>query len=1144
MTTIPLLPPLHENNQVTKIVTPGQWEQNTQSSFLNNIAHGLRVVQQETNVEYLVSVPDVWARIKVVQAAFGNNRHRLHRDIVAEWRGCLALLALEEFYPYSVTASPIDLPNSRMSPFITNPGESQLSEQSFGDVVNDIMPEEQLATNLNWDVLTLLSINETPFALAVPTVLVCPRRELDAEFQQTIPWCKNGRLFDPSKSKSLQREELEILKVYLSSLLNEVGSLVPEDVDVFQALTSNLKSFLADCETALSSRRAGTSLPAIIPATVRRNGFPNHPIWRALAAVWTFETTQDQNLDTLLKTRPEFSHTIKGAVVIDEDIHESINRPPQEVRLWEINSLQRVLETPSLIDEIGNSTAKSGYLCVTPDEFFTEKLCKLAEGSSIASHHSAGNLNDFLLPFTPLTLLFISPEQLLDKTRIKKSGDSLTVSLSLSLQSTGGGQYEHIISKTFKKDDQVTKNTPDSMSFWPNFVSDNWNLYYLLYSGLLNIHFTPRLLFSTAYISRTLNSLTSNVDRVTTAKSLLEIDENYHRVGLIETQILRELYCYKEVPEAIICDAALQSEVNRYVPPSERTPIGILIPPQPAPAQQQNDTWDLGIDFGTTNTSVYKRENGDNIQEMVFENRILSPFEDADTKPLQNVLKEFFPLEDVFVPFMTIYRDRRLPQQVRDFSPVLDSHIYYVNNVYAALNDILDDGNNALKFNLKWSQQPEDRARVQLYLAQVVMQCLAEATARGVTLENINWRVSHPEAFTPRHLNAFLKIVEKAIEMVAGEDGYNAQANIERRTESLSTALYFISKANAAFTENAITIDIGGQTSDISIWQSRKLLWRSSLELAGQHILIGFLVENLELLGALAKASSQDQELADTIEKLRKLPNTERDKCKHGIEVLVNSKAFRALFDKFHLFNETDSGARLREVAVIAISGILFYVGHMIQHLRGQGIFEDRGSHMKICLGGRASQLFDTLFKTDDADQSGVLGVFVDATNGAIENASFDFSEDPKHEVAYGLLVDASGQADLHIEGRSQDLIVGEQLEINGQTVTEKSLINELDVNTEWRINDFATTEQLFDSIEKQLGISVSLDDAVKNEVIGQVNGKLVDFLSSIPSQSGTEEESISTTLQGDTILVEPVFITVLRSLISGINEDKIPVQS
>jgi hypothetical protein len=374
---------------------------------------------------------------------------------------------------------------------------------------------------------------------------------------------------------------------------------------------------------------------------------------------------------------------------------------------------------------------------------------------------------------------------------------------------------------------------------------------------------------------------------------------------------------------------------------------------------------------------------------------------------------------------------------------------------------------------------------------------------------------------------------------------------MERQTESLSTALYFISKTKAAFTENAITIDIGGGTSDVSIWQSQKLLWRSSLEFAGRHIFIDFLAHNLDLLRSLAELNP---DLSDGVAQLEELDDAEDfEKLCYGIEIFVNSAAFKTVFDRIHLFDGLESGSLLRDVSIIALSGILFYLGRMVRHLTDEGMFKTRSGtpHMKICMGGRASLLFKTLFYDDDADldeQQGVLGVFVDATGGVIDSASFIFSEDPKHEVAYGLLVEATGQAKLNLDERSLDIIIGEELDVGGEMSSSETLISTLISNLkadhDLRINDFPSTIQLLDSIKKNLSVVVHLDSGMKNELSGRVNGELVDLRERILKDSEANGDQIDTSLKSDSTFVEPVFITILRALVSAVNEKKIKVES
>ena len=95
-----VLPPLTENAQLQQLDAPGKWEPIPNNSILINIARGLRVVSQQENEKYLVSVPDVWARTEIVMTALFDKEHRLHYKVTKEWRGFLALIALAPYHGY------------------------------------------------------------------------------------------------------------------------------------------------------------------------------------------------------------------------------------------------------------------------------------------------------------------------------------------------------------------------------------------------------------------------------------------------------------------------------------------------------------------------------------------------------------------------------------------------------------------------------------------------------------------------------------------------------------------------------------------------------------------------------------------------------------------------------------------------------------------------------------------------------------------------------------------------------------------------------------------------------------------------------------------------------------------------------------
>jgi len=123
-------------------------------------------------------------------------------------------------------------------------------------------------------------------------------------------------------------------------------------------------------------------------------------------------------------------------------------------------------------------------------------------------------------------------------------------------------------------------------------------------------------------------------------------------------------------------------------------------------------------------------------------------------------------------------------------------------------------------------------------------------------------------------------------------------------------------------------------------------------------------------------------------------------------------------------------------------------------------------------------------------------------------------------------------------------MIIGEELDVGGEISSSETLISDLQANRDWRVNDFPSMTQLLEAMRTNLGVAVNFDGEVKSELSGRVNGELVDLRDQIIEDSVSNGDQVDTSLVNDSIVVEPVFITILRALVSGINEKKIRVES
>ena len=82
---------------------------------------------------------------------------------------------------------------------------------------------------------------------------------------------------------------------------------------------------------------------------------------------------------------------------------------------------------------------------------------------------------------------------------------------------------------------------------------------------------------------------------------------------------------------------------------------------------------------------------------------------------------------------------------------------------------------------------------------------------------------------------------------------------------------------------------------------------------------------------------------------------------------------------------------------------------------------------------GEKSTLYKVVFEDSD-DQEGLSKMIEKVTNGIFTSTGVVFTETPKHEVSYGLLVDKKGATDLDLTDRSHETVL-EDVVVSKQTV-------------------------------------------------------------------------------------------------------------
>ena len=1100
-TVRPMLPPLGEAHRVPPLPKAGIWHAMGSADPLQLIARGLNTGARLTETAGdIVSVPDVWAQVTVFGNALGSEGHPLHRRAVAEWRGLLGCFALAAYRVPELSAELVPL---------------RAGTSGWSQLAGRLTPQCSLLDGGRFAEVALVRAGRTLIALAQPLTLLAPSRSLPdlVAARPPVPWMADGRFQDPLVTADLSREERAVLLRFLDTLC--------ADLEVERDAGRDVQTLLGLARSYRDQAGQGAGMP---PGTQ----FDLEPVSLALPALKVFRALRTRERagvrsgaalsDCVLALRPDIaaSSQLKGIILFDPTLHEQLGRPAGEIVVWGRHSLRMLQDRPDSLDALRAEAQSAGYLVINASDLFLPKLYRTdgVDGEAAFEQHPPG-ARGHLLPLSPLLLAALRRTEIAQACRMSSRGAAgNTVDLRLSL--ADGSSVT--LSRTYAGEEGG--EPPLTLSTWPNFRADWWRLH-LAYSGT-----NPEILYvasgfvSAQGLAKALSAGSDGYSAVAAARTLLGGDVS----ALAETTWFRQtrgsataLHALPGAAEAVV----LQDQRS-----GTRQVAGLLLLPEPAQvaAGSGGTSARIGIDFGTTNTAVYVQADSGEPQALRILPRHILAY--RPTRQGQEELDaELLPVEPVDIPFQTILRDRRLPPQRDERRAFRDTLIYFAQDRAAALRRLDNTGGDDDLFaNLKWGDDLPSRERVELFLVEVCVLALAEVAALGIQPANVRFAYSFPEAFRPDQHRSFVGAARnacaRALLMVGGKAGA-VPVEPKFQTESVATAQYFINRLNTPVTEGVVTFDIGGQTTDVAVVQSQglgteSLAWRGSFQLAGRHLLIDFLRENPSIIAQLARGSVELQELQNVLATVGK---SSVEKRTTGTELLVNSRAFMEGFDTvLPTLGGMREADRLRATALTGLAGLFTYVGRTVRHLAETKRITARvGTPISICLGGRASLLYRTLLRTED-ERDAALKFFTDAAGDAMPLARLVFSQEPKQEVAFGLVAD-----DGALTGRvASEPLLGEALRFGTVDAPASALMSSLDIDYAWRIEEPAEFRRFLQKLP-ELRIRPTLPPAALGQLTGLANAEMAKAL-----RTAQQERSPGETT-ADTSRLEPPFIVLLR---------------
>ncbi|MFT5250381.1 MAG: hypothetical protein ACI93P_002117 [bacterium] len=263
---------------------------------------------------------------------------------------------------------------------------------------------------------------------------------------------------------------------------------------------------------------------------------------------------------------------------------------------------------------------------------------------------------------------------------------------------------------------------------------------------------------------------------------------------------------------------------------------GILIP-KFTKTQSGTGSAIVAIDFGTTNTHVeYKYDRGlsksfDAEQlytSLALVGQKLKP-KNAVAERILNM--ELYPVEiglgkDISFPLRTALIENKTINWGANAYPFLDSNIAYF---YENLNS---QAHHRVLTDLKWGDMSKvaDRKKTQHFLEGLLESISNKLLMDSVDFDNLDLRWLYPVSMTAFQRNGLESIWDAAVDNIFGKIN-----SLESIPESVSPYTFYVN--TQGIMGLTASIDIGGGTSDIAIFDTSGAKYISSVNFAGNHVM-------------------------------------------------------------------------------------------------------------------------------------------------------------------------------------------------------------------------------------------------------------------------------------------------------------------
>jgi len=862
----------------------GKWKPDP--SFLEKFANDIHI-RGQLDDRISNSVPSVFARPIQFWQALRTENHPMHETVVGQWRGLLAMFALQ-------TALGIPLRVARYS--IREEADENDLDYRFVQILRSQRPRPAE----EWTSWLLIYCNDRLVGATSPWTMVYTPSAAGA--RPRVSWAEpDGRLTDPGLRLYDDRDgasnvELRALLTWVNLLLaahpwgmpahhQDQSSVLARELRKWQKELARKVKPLDGINALMYSHSQALGAFQWFLATL-----PVKPVDETEES--DFGLADDDNCGTLVLSRTALSNPrfqkqrVHGGVCVEHlDLGSRALPGPSGAAGWTTKD-GTVVNRPYIIAE---------------EYFLSDRLLALPTSDAA---WNAGN-TEYALPLRPVFFEHFRTSSLARQiVTLEPSSGGVTVRLRLPLKNGGSMQVERVYRDTEIEHIPDGHHVP-ALAIWPDFYDAGWNDY-------------EALLVDAGPKSGRLQY-----------QPILGDGKPGAAVALTEDH--PEIAVWR-AGQPVIGFGIEVVEVGR-----KPATAGVVIRRSVKPVEVTNETWEVGIDFGTSNTQI-KRRSPEGESPFPLKGRAL--LLTHATAISADVLGRIHHRNEIVPPFPTLLKKTSFLDAASGRRESMG--IIPLETDFARL---ASDSGEFVR-DVKWAADEDTQKR---YLQSLVRLTAAEARAAGVALLNLRW--SYPLSL-PAKIFATMESFWSAV----GEPPFGAgfvvtgEANA---SESDALSRYVTARDVLPIADDSLSIglDVGGGSTDIAFWSGQTLIDRVSLNIAVNDI-VRLAAAFPDLNSALATRSA-DTVLASSLAFQRAFQSRPEILwnvllAPHDRQASPHANPFVTQMHK----TTTESWRKARTGAFLAMGGAFFYLGvHAGLHV------EAATDHVAIYVGGRGSSV-------------------------------------------------------------------------------------------------------------------------------------------------------------------------------------------